>query len=94
MFLFHIFKGITTWSSNNAQPRLTTKAKVVTKRTEVRGGGETRAYSSYYVTFEFDSGNRSEFNVKAEEYGRLVEGDFGELEFQGTRYHGFKRQHG
>jgi hypothetical protein len=50
-------------------------------------------YSStdYYVTFEVESGDRIEFNIKGEEYGLLVEGDNGKLAFQGTRYLGYER---
>ncbi|MCD7839604.1 MAG: DUF2500 domain-containing protein [Erysipelotrichaceae bacterium] len=43
----------------------------------------------YYVTFELSSGDRMEFSVKGREYGMLVEGDKGQLTFQGTRYLGF-----
>jgi hypothetical protein len=67
------------------------QAKVVTKRTSVHGGGETNAHNSYFVTFEFDSGDRLELQVKGQEYGQLVEGDNGELQFQGTRYLGYTR---
>lgn len=90
--LFMIIKGISTWSYNNSQPRTTANATVVTKRTDTRGGGETRAYSIYYATFELETGERMEFQVKDEEYGQLVEGDKGIVEYQGTRYHSFNRQ--
>ncbi|CAM3722601.1 DUF2500 domain-containing protein [Mesobacillus thioparans] len=91
IIIFTIIKGIGTWSKNNQSPRLNSFAKVVTKRTSVRGGGETRAHNVYYVTFEFDSGDRLELHVNGQEYGQLVEGDDGELTFQGTRYLGFTR---
>ncbi|HWJ79948.1 MAG TPA: DUF2500 domain-containing protein, partial [Niallia sp.] len=79
------------WNKNNQQPRLTSSATVVTKRTAIRGGGESRAYSDYYVTFELSSGERKEFQVKGPEYGQIVEGDKGEIQYQGTRYLGFSR---
>ena len=91
VIIFTIFKSIGTWSKNNQSPRVNSHAHVVTKRTSVRGGGETRARSIYYVTFEFDSGDRLELQVDGQEYGQLVEGDYGELAFQGTRYLGFTR---
>jgi hypothetical protein len=90
-FLFAIIKGITQWNHNNSQPKLSVQAKVVTKRTAVIGGGETAASTEYYVTFEYPSGDRSEFKVAGHEFGQLVEGDMGELHFQGTRYQGFTR---
>lgn len=86
-----IIKGLIKWNKNNQQPRLSTSAKVVTKRTSVHDGGESRSYNHYYVTFEFPSGDRTEFQLKGDEFGMLVEGDSGELQFQGTRYLGFTR---
>ncbi|MFR0779842.1 MAG: DUF2500 domain-containing protein [Zhenhengia sp.] len=47
--------------------------------------------TKYYVTFEFESGDRLELHVASNEYGYLVEGDMGKLTFQGTRYKNFER---
>lgn len=91
VFIFTILKGVSTWSNNNKQPQLNSNAKVVSKRTSVRGGGETRVHNSYFVTFEFDSGDRLQLQVNGDQYGMLVEEDYGELRFQGTRYLGFSR---
>lgn len=91
IIIFAVIKGISTWSSNNDAPKLTVRAKVVAKRTSIHGGGETRAYNHYYITFEVDSGDRMEFHVKDLEYGQLIEGDIGDLQFQGTRYLEFTR---
>ena len=76
---------------NNNSPIETVVSKVIGRRTSIHGGGETRAYNEYYVTFELENGERLEFNVKGEEYGKLAEGDEGELKYQGTRYLGFTR---
>ncbi|MGG1398995.1 DUF2500 domain-containing protein [Bacillus salipaludis] len=89
--LFTIVTGITQWNKNNHSPKLNVNARVVAKRTAVRGGGETRAHSDYFVTFEVESGDRMELEVKDDDFGMLVEGDQGELTFQGTRYLGFIR---
>jgi hypothetical protein len=89
--LFSVIKGVGEWSKNNQSPTLNVRAKVLAKRTAVRGGGETRAYSQYFVTFEVESGDRMELKVKDNEFGMLVEGDQGELTFQGSRYLGFVR---
>lgn len=91
IIVVRIVKGLVNWSKNNNQPRLSTPAKVVAKRTSVHGGGERRAYNHYYVTFEFPSGNRAEFQLNGEQFGMLVESDNGELQYQGTRYLGFTR---
>lgn len=97
--LLTLVKGIKEWNTNNHSPRLTVPAVVVTKRTNVTrrsGGGVNghhhhRTSTSYYVTFEVESGDRMEFQMTGPEYGLLVEGDKGKLSFQGTRYLGFAR---
>jgi hypothetical protein len=91
VILFTFIKSVTQWNNNNHSPKLNVNARVATKRTSVRGSGEHRAYSEYFVTFEVESGDRIEFKVSDTEYGMLVEGDNGELTFQGTRYLGFTR---
>lgn len=85
---------------NDQSPRLTANAKVVSKRMQV---GQNRhrhsnddmmrsyTYSKYFVTFEFESGDRLELPVEGSDYGLLVEGDSGKLTFQGTRFLGFQR---
>jgi hypothetical protein len=90
-FLLAIIKSFTLWNKDNHSPKLNIHAKVVAKRTSVQGGGEHRAYSDYFVTFEVESGDRMEMEVKDTEYGMLVEGDYGELAFQGSRYFSFIR---
>jgi len=91
--VFTVFNGILQWSKNNNSPVLTVPAKVVTKRSNTRGGsGNTSAQTSYYVTFEVQSGDRLELKMNGRDFGLLADGDFGLLTFQGTRYHTFERQ--
>ncbi|WP_201712723.1 DUF2500 domain-containing protein [Rossellomorea arthrocnemi] len=90
--LFTAIKGVSQWNQNNQSPVMNVRAKVLGKRTAVKGGGESRAYNHYFITFEMESGDRMELKVKDADYGMLVEGDEGELTFQGTRYLGFERQ--
>ena len=47
--------------------------------------------TSYYVTFQVESGDRLELRMSGRDYGMLAEGDDGKLSFQGTRYLGFER---
>ena len=47
--------------------------------------------TSHYVTFQFESGDRTEFSLGGSQYGMLAEADIGMLTFQGTRYLGFVR---
>lgn len=93
-----LIKGIMEWSSNNKEPVLSVISKVVTKRTNTtrhhnnnNNHMSSHNSTSYYATFEVESGDRLEFAVSGKEYGMLVEGDIGKLVFQGTRYHSFDR---
>ena len=98
MFIFTAVKGIGQWHSNNQQLVLTVAAKLVSKRTNVSRHNHNNAdhihsttSTTYYATFEVESGDRIEFLISGEEYGLLVEGDIGKLTFQGTRYQNFER---
>jgi len=86
-------RGLKEWSSNNRQPVNSGHVMVLDKRTHVWGGGHHhhRAHTSYYVTFEFEDGERQEFMVSGKEYGQIAQGDTGTLTYQGTRYHNFQR---
>lgn len=102
--LFTLVGNLRTWNKNNHSPRLTVQAAVVTKRTQVSRhrnanagdatgahGYTTSSITTYYVTFQVESGDRMELQVGGAEYGMLVEGDTGKLSFQGTRYLSFQR---
>ena len=96
MILIAVIKSIQQWNRNNRAPRLTVDAVVVAKRTAVShhhdaAGGIHTASSTYYVTFEVESGDRMEFHVSSREYAMLAEQDAGRLQFQGTRYLFFER---
>ncbi len=98
-FIVIAVQGISQWNKNNHSPRLTVPATVVAKRVNVshhhhdtgNGMHNTTHSTTYYVTFQVESGDRMELCVAGREYGVLVEGDRGNLSFQGTRYLGFER---
>ena len=85
-FVFVFIYIIREWSKNNHSPRLTVKATVIAKRPYLHNDMTT-----YYVTFQVESGDRMELTVPNGEYGMMIEGDEGKLTFQGTRYLGFER---
>lgn len=91
IILTMIISNLNQWQKNNRSPQLTVPARVVTKRTEVYGGaGDASASTNYYVTFEVESGDRIELQLRGTEYGMLADNDYGRLTFQGTRYVSFK----
>ena len=99
MFIVIAVKGISQWNKNNHSPRLTVPATIVAKRTNVShhhhhggtGMHHTTHSTTYYVTFQVESGDRMELQMAGHEFGMLIEGDRGNLTFQGTRYLGFER---
>lgn len=100
VILVNLVKGVGTWHKNNNSPRLTVEAAVVSKRTAVthhnstaaNGAGAMHTSTSYYVTFQVESGDRMELKMSGSQYGMIAEGDRGKLTFQGTRYLDFQRQ--
>ncbi|MVO99031.1 DUF2500 domain-containing protein [Paenibacillus lutrae] len=101
LIIFSIIKAIGQWSHNNKQPVLSVYAVITAKRTHVSRRSNSNSNDSfsnsgststtYYATFEVESGDRLEFAISGQEYGQLMEGDTGKLTFQGTRYLGYER---
>ena len=98
MMLFTVVGNLRRWSKNNASPRLAVPATVAAKRMNVSrhhtDNTMAHTFTTYYVTFQVESGDRMELEVDGSDYGMLVEGDTGKLSFQGTRYLGFERKDG
>ena len=103
--LFSVFKGVGQWRKNEQSPKLSVPAKVKSKRAHVSKSTDmhhhqqenhhfhsSSSHTSYFVTFEFESGDRSEFYVSGNEYGLISEDDIGILTFQGTRFLGYERK--
>ena len=97
VFIVILVKIIGQWHNNNQSPRLTVEATVVAKRGHTThhhdAGNLSHSHSSttYYATFQFESGDRLELHVPHSQFGYLVEGDRGALTFQGTSFLGFER---
>ncbi|KQL34995.1 DUF2500 domain-containing protein [Psychrobacillus sp. FJAT-21963] len=93
LIIFTIIKSISQWNKNNNSPKLSVPTQVVAKRSDTSGGsGNSSASTSYYVTFQVESGDRMELHVNGQEYGMLAEDDLGVLTFQGTRFLSFERR--
>lgn len=90
IILYHVFSSIGENIKNSSLPILTVDSNVLTKRVEV--SGHKHSYTEYYITFEFENGDRIELKIPSKEYGMIAEGDKGYLSFQGTKYKSFKRK--
>lgn len=92
LFVVILVRGLREWSRNNAAPRLSVPATVVTKRrAHHHNAGTHTSSTTYYATFQFESGDRLELRLPWRDAGMIAEGDRGTLHFQGTRYLGFDR---
>ena len=89
IIIYNIISSGVKGIKNNNSPLLTVPAEVVSKRIHVRG---EHSHTTFYATFEVQSGDRMELSVDGTEYGLLVEQDLGLLSFKGTRYISFERQ--
>ena len=105
MFIYAIVHNVKEKRANDAAPLLTVEALVKTKRMDTYhtsptydGDGHRTSsgsyHTSYYATFEVESGDRLELQVSDYEYGQLAEGDRGKLTFQRKRFLQFERERG
>ena len=105
VFIYVIVNSIKEKRANDAAPVLTVEALVKTKRMDTYhtsptydGDGHRTSsgthHTTYYATFEVESGDRLELQVSDYEYGQLAEGDRGKLTFQRKRFLQFDRERG
>lgn len=94
MLLFVVIRSVFHWNTKTHSRRLTVTATVVAKRMDVfyrsTESGKISS-SSYYTTFQVESGDQIELSMSDEEYALLANGDYGNLRFQGMHYLGFER---
>ncbi len=87
------FKKFIEWKNNEDSERLTKEAIIVAKRMQFNHYNHANSFANqtYYITFEFDDGNRVELRMSSKEYGLLAERDKGILTYQGFRFIDFIR---
>ena len=72
-----IIRGVGQWNKNNQSPRLTVDATIITKRINVTYNNNVNEFgytstSTYYVTFEVQSGDRIEFCVCGKLFNKVL----------------------
>lgn len=93
MFIFVFAKIFRQWNSNNKSPVLNVQATVVDKYSSHShsSGNHHHTTTHFYIVFEVQSGDRLDFSVDRMQYSQHIEGDVGELIFQGSRFIDFQR---
>ena len=82
------------WLRNCRKKRDCIYCKIVGRRVHVennRKSNEGDVITKYYMTFETSEGRRLELQVSGKQYGLCMQGDEGQLTFQGIRYVSFQR---
>lgn len=100
MFGFVVFSVIKSYAKNSQCPIITVEAKVIGKRTNVshhthHDANNNLSHSTsttYYITFQTEHGERLELSLSGRMYGLLIEGDIGDLTYQGEWFKDFKRK--
>lgn len=99
VFAFIIISNISSYVKNSKAPIITVEAKIISKRLNVshhthNNDNHTHHTTSttYYITFETEHGERLELSLSGRMYGQLIEGDMGELTYQGEWFKDFKRK--
>jgi hypothetical protein len=99
--IFNIVRSATNYTKNASSPILEDRATLVSKRTHITGHSHMHGQhghmhhssrTQYYMTFEFEDGQRLELVANGRQYGQLVEGDTGVLTFQGEWFKDFNRE--
>ena len=72
-----------------SQPVFTWDVRIIAKRQQVISGSY-QTDKAYYITFEFADKSQKEYQVDAEQYGLLAEGDRGKLYTQANQFKGFE----
>ena len=88
-FIFiNIFKS---FKNNKNAPTLEVSAEVVDKEKTTRKNSNNMHHSTfYYVSFKVKSGDVIKLCVPSDVYNYLFVGDYGLLEFKGTKFLGFR----
>lgn len=87
--IVRMIAGAVDYGAQKSKPEQSKAVRVLSKRQHVWG---KHSHTNYYATFEFENGERQEFQIPKKEIGYIVEGDFGTLVHQGTLFVGFKRE--
>ncbi|WP_229753726.1 DUF2500 domain-containing protein [Paenibacillus segetis] len=101
LIIFSIIRSGARYVSNASSPRKSIYATIISKRMDVQNHAHTHAgdnmhttHSSrtyYYITLQFDNGERKEYLDVKNIYGLVAEGDIGYAATQGDWIVAFER---
>ena len=77
------------YKSNSKLPRISAHAKVVSRRTFSGTKADSVGPRRYFMTFEYDTGDRAEYQVSEDAYSYFDAGDEGTITVRGTEFISF-----
>ncbi|MDQ0221881.1 DUF2500 domain-containing protein [Streptococcus moroccensis] len=89
--IFQIGRNVLDWSRNNQSSEQSVKARVISKHPNLLHSGDAKR-TLHKVIFQLPGQQSLELRVRGEAFDQLLEGDEGELTFQGNRFLAFKQK--
>ncbi len=87
IFLFTIFKSARTIRNNSKSPRIKAPCTIVEHRKETSiNKNNDYSNSLYYLTLEFETGDRCEYQVTYDAFSYYVDGDKGMVTVKGNEF--------
>ena len=77
------------YKNNMKLPRISAHAKVVSRRTFSEPVANGAGRRKYFMTFEYDTGDRAEYAVSEDAYSYFDVGDEGTITVRGTEFISF-----
>ena len=77
------------YKNNSKLPRISAHAKVVSRRTFSNTSSDSVGPRRYFMTFEYDTGDRAEYAVSEDVYSYFDAGDEGTITVRGTEFISF-----
>ncbi len=98
LVFFNVILGVFKSRHSKKEPLITVPAKVVktlqdtsVQFSQIKPVRSKATVNNYYITCEFESADRKVFEVSAQEYAQITEGDNGRLSFRGDVFISFER---
>lgn len=90
VFCFIFFNIFKNFKNNKNAPILEVSAEIVDKQKITRRNNDNvHNFTNYYISFKVKSGDVIKLCVPNDVYNYLFVGDYGLLEFKGTKFLGF-----
>lgn len=85
IMMITVSRAVGSSRKNYSLPRISAPARVVSKRSYAA----SEKAKAYFITFEYQTGDRAEYRVSSDAYLYFAEGDEGTITVRGTEFISF-----